>query len=45
MRNYFFLSVAIYEGFTADIFRTTISSSLRQTILLTDEKSNSDSLQ
>ena len=45
MRNYYVLSVPSYEGFTADIFRSTILSCCRQTIILTEEKSNSDSQQ
>ena len=44
MRIYYVLSVPGYEGFTADIFRSTILSGCRQTIILTEEEfSNSDS--
>ena len=43
MRIYYVLSVPGYEGFTADIFRSTILSGCRQTIILTEEFSNSDS--
>ena len=45
MRNKNFLFVAIKEGFTRYISRATISSWLKQTILFTHEKSDSESQQ